>query len=171
VKLTDGGRQVYGEGGITPDVVVQTPKANDFQEDLERRGVFYPSAQGVGDFVRFYLGEKPAITKDFSTDDAVLAQFRKFLSDHHVPFTEQDLQQNLDWLKWEIKREVFTTVFGLNEGYKVALEDDPQLDKAVESIPQAKALYANVRKVLAEREAPGPVRPTAQAEAGAPARP
>jgi len=170
VKLTDGGRQVYGEGGITPDVAVQMPKANDFQEELERRGMFYPSAQGVGDFVRHYLGEKPSISKDFSADDAVLTQFRKFLTDHHVPFTEQDIQQNLTWLKWQIKREVFTTVFGLNEGYKVALDNDPQLDKAIESIPQAKALYANVRRILAEREA-GPGRLPPQVEVGGPARP
>jgi len=43
-------------------------------------------------------------------------------------------------------------VFGLNDGYQVALENDPQLDKAIASIPQAKALYANARKIVAERE-------------------
>ena len=159
VKLTDSGRQVYGGGGITPDVGVPALKANDFQEQLERRGVFYPFPQGVGDFVRFYLGAKPSITKEFFPDDAVLAQLRKYLADHHVPFTDQDIQQNLPWLKWQIKREVFTTVFGLNEGYKVALENDPQLDKAVDSMPQAKALYANVRKIVAERQSVQPGRP------------
>ncbi len=46
-------------------------------------------------------------------------------------------------------------LFGLNEGYKVELQDDPQLDKAVDSIPQAKALYANARKIVAEKEASG----------------
>ena len=152
VKLTDSGRQVYGGGGITPDVVVAEPKPDDFQDQLERRGVFYPFPQGVGDFVPFYLADKPAITRDFAPDDAVLARLRKFLSDHHIPFTESDIQQNAPWLKWEIKREVFTTVFGLNDGYKVALENDVQLDKAIASIPQAKALYANARKIVAERQ-------------------
>jgi carboxyl-terminal processing protease len=77
---------------------------------------------------------------------------KKYLGDQHVPFTESDIQQNLSWLRWEIKREVFTTVFGVNDGYRVALENDPQLDKAIASIPQAKALYANARKIVAERE-------------------
>ena len=153
VKLTDGGRQVYGGGGITPDIVVAEPKPNDFQEQLERRGVFYPFAQGVGDFARFYLADKPTINRDFAPDDAVLARLRKFLADHQIPFTESDIQQNASWLKWQIKREVFTTVFGLNDGYKVALENDSQLDKAIASIPQAKALYANARKIVAERQA------------------
>src|SRR5256886_3642247 len=42
VKLTDGGRQVFGGGGITPDVIVSEPKPNDFQQLLLRRGNFLP---------------------------------------------------------------------------------------------------------------------------------
>jgi hypothetical protein len=41
----------------------------------------------------------------------------------------------------------------LNDGYKVELQDDVQLEKAIDLIPQAKALYQNARKILAEREA------------------
>jgi len=33
----------------------------------------------------------------------------------------------------------------------VELEADPQVQKAVDSIPQARALYENVRKVIAQR--------------------
>jgi carboxyl-terminal processing protease len=153
VKLTDTGRQVFGQGGITPDVAAPAPKPDDFEDLLERRGAFYSMPQGVGDFVRFYLGERPSITKDFVVDDAVIAQLRKYLADQHIQVTDQQIQQNMVWLKWEIKREVFTTVFGLNDGYTVELENDPQLEKAVTSIPQARALYANARKIVAEREA------------------
>ena len=152
VKLTDSGRQVFGQGGITPDDTVAAPKLNDFEQMLLRRGVFYPFPQGVGDFVRFYLGEKPEVTKEFLADDAVLNEFRKYLDQQHIKFTEPDIQDNLAWLKWKIKREVFTTVFGLNDGYKVELQDDPQLQKAEELIPQARALYQNARKIVAERE-------------------
>ena len=153
VKLTDTGRQVYGQGGITPDVIVPEPKPTEFEDLLERRGVFYPGQQGVGDFVRFYLGQKPTVTREFVVDDAVIAQLKKYLAQERLSFTDQQIQDNLPWLKWEIKREIFTTVLGLNEGYKVALENDPQLEKAVVSIPQARALYANARKIVAEREA------------------
>lgn len=153
VKLTDSGRQVYGGGGITPDDAVAAPKPDDFEELLLRRNVFYPFPQGVGDFTRFYLGEKPAVTKDFEPDDAVIGDFKKFLDQEHIQFTAADIQNNLSWIKWKIKREVMTSLFGLNDGYKVELENDPQLDKAVELIPQARALYQNVRKIVAEREA------------------
>jgi carboxyl-terminal processing protease len=159
VKLTDTGRQVYGGGGITPDDVVVAPKPDDFEQLLYRRGVFYPLPQGVGDFARFYLGEKPEITKEFVTNEAVLEEFRKYLNKQHIKFTEQDIQANLTWLKWQIRREVFTTVFGLNDGYKVALQDDPQLDKAIGLIPQSRALYQNALKIVAQREAAQSSRP------------
>jgi carboxyl-terminal processing protease len=153
VKLTDSGRQVYGGGGITPDDVVAAPKPDEFQQLLYRRGVFYSQQQGVGDFTRFYLGEKPTVTKDFVTNDEVIAQFKKYLDQQKIKYTEQDIQANLTWLKWQIKREVFTSYFGLTDGYKVELQDDPQLEKAIEMVPQSRALYQNARKILAEREA------------------
>jgi carboxyl-terminal processing protease len=159
VKLTDSGRQVFGQGGITPDDAVPAPKLNDFEQTLLRRGVFYPFPQGVGDFVRHYLGEKPEISKDFVADDAVINQFRKYLDQQHIKFTEPDIHDNLAWIKWKIKREVFTTVFGLNDGYKVELQEDPQLQKAEELIPQARALYQNARKIVAERGAGQPTHP------------
>jgi carboxyl-terminal processing protease len=156
VKLTDTGRTVYGGGGITPDVVVNMPKPDAFQQLLERRGVTYPSdlpPQGVGDFARYYLSQRPDVTKDFEVKDAVIAQLKKFLAQEHIEFTAQQIQQNLPYLKWEIKREIFTSVYGLDAGYKVALDHDPQLEKAISAIPAANELYAKARKVDAERAA------------------
>ena len=159
VKLTDSGRQVYGGGGITPDVAAPDPTPNDFQTLLLRRGVLYASRQGVGDFVRSYLGTKPEVTKDFEPNDAVVAQFVKYLNDQHIAHTQQDIDNNLPWIKSRIRREVVTTMFGLKEGYRVALESDQQLAKAIESLPQAKALYSNARKVLAQKQSPAPTNP------------
>ena len=155
VKLTDTGRKVYGGGGITPDEIVPAAKLNDFEQLLMARGIFYPFPQSVGDFDRYYLSTKPDVTKNFVADDAVLDQFRKYLDQEHIKYTNADIQDNLPWLKWEIKREIFTSVFGLNEGFKIALQNDPQLEKAEDMIPQARALYTNARKIVAEREAQG----------------
>jgi len=154
IKLTDSGRQVYGGGGITPDVVVAAPKLNSFQQLLLRRDVLYPFEMGVGGFVRFYLGQKPSITRDFEADDAVLNEFRKYLDDKNVRYTETDLAENLDWIQRKIKREVFLSEFGQAESYKVEIEGDVQVQKAIEILPQARALYENAKKVLAQRTRP-----------------
>jgi len=157
VKLTDGGRQVFGGDGITPDVMVTLAKPNDFQELLLRRNIFFPFRGGVGTFTTYFLGTKPDITKDFEPDDAVIALFKKKLDKEKVPYTDADITANMDWIKRQIKKEAFISIFGVNAGDSVELEDDAQVNKAIESLPQARALYQNVRKIIAQRAAAGQV--------------
>jgi carboxyl-terminal processing protease len=153
VKLTDGGRQVYGGGGITPDVAVSEPKLNDFEQLLLRRDIFFPyqGQGGVGSFTTYFLGTKPEISKNFVVSDNVLALFRRDLDKEKISYTDADMEQNLDWIKREIKKEVFMSVYGLPAGFEVDLQDDPQVLRAIETVPQARALYQNVRKVMAQR--------------------
>src|SRR5271170_5337126 len=151
VKLTDGGRQVTGGGGITPDIIVPTPKLNHFQENLFRADVFYPYEGGVGGFTRYYMGNKPTVTKEFEVNDDVMKSFHEYLAKHNVHYTEPDMSENLDWVKRKIRQEVLVSNFGMQEGFKVQLEADPQVQKAVEAIPQARALYQNARKIVAQR--------------------
>jgi carboxyl-terminal processing protease len=151
IKLTDSGRQVTGGGGITPDIVVAAPKLNKFEESLFRADVFIPVETGVGGFTRYYLGTKPTITKQFEVDDAVMKTFREYLTKHNVHYTEPEIAENQDWIKRKIKQEIFMSAFGQQEGFKVLLEADPQVQKAVDSIPQARALYQNARKIVAQR--------------------
>jgi carboxyl-terminal processing protease len=151
IKLTDSGRQVTGGGGITPDIVVAAPKLNKFEESLFRADVFIPVETGVGGFTRYYLGSKPTITKQFEVDDSVMKTFREYLTKHNVHYTEPEMAENQDWIKRKIKQEIFMSAFGQQEGFKVLLEADPQVQKAVDSIPQARALYQNARKIVAQR--------------------
>jgi carboxyl-terminal processing protease len=151
VKLTDSGRQVTGGGGITPDVVVQPMKYNPFQESILRHEVFFAYSGGVGGFTTYFLGTRPEITKEFVASDSVMKIFRAYLDKEKIPYTEEDLAQNLPWIKHEIRKEAFISVFGLTEGAKVDLEDDVQLSKAIETLPQARALYENARKIVAQR--------------------
>jgi carboxyl-terminal processing protease len=158
IRQTDSGRQVTGGGGITPDIIVDAPKLNKFQETLYRNEVFFPGEQGVGGFTRSFLGTKPSVTHSFEVDDHVIKEFRDYLSKHNVKYSETEYSENLDWMKRKIKQEVFMSAYGTQEGFKVLLEADPQVQKAVDSIPQARALYENARKVVAQRNgvaAPG----------------
>lgn len=151
IRQTDSGRQVTGGGGITPDIVVDQPKYTKFQEEMFREDVFFPQEQGVGGFTRYFLGTRPSITHSFEVDDKVMKEFRDYLAKHNVHYTEPEFAENQDWVKRKIKQEVFMSNFGTQEGFKVLLEADPQVQKAVEAIPQARALYENARKVVAQR--------------------
>jgi carboxyl-terminal processing protease len=153
IRQTDSGRQVTGGGGITPDIIVDTPKFTKFQDEMFRNDVFFPQEQGVGGFTRYFLGTKPVIAHSFEVDDKIVKEFRDYLAKHNIRYTEPEFTENQDWVKRKIKQEVFMSDYGTQEGFKVLLEADPQVQKAVEAIPQARALYENARKVIAERSA------------------
>jgi len=143
VKMTDSGRTVYGGGGITPDVRIATPKSNKFQDTLLEKYAFF-------NFAKHYVVNHK-VTKQFDVDDAVMMEFRKFLDSQQVSYNEAELAQNLDWVKSNIKSELFINEFGQQEGMRVHTENDPEVSKALELLPQAKQLAENARKIIAQR--------------------
>ncbi|MBI3645078.1 MAG: S41 family peptidase [Acidobacteriales bacterium] len=149
VKLTDSGRTVYGGGGITPDVKLPAVKSNKFQDSLLQHYAFFNFAK------RYVVGHK--ITQTFEVDDVLLQDFRKFLDEEKIPFTEAELIENHEWLRSSIKSELFVDSFGQEEGLKVRAETDPEVIKALDLLPQARSLAENARKVIAERNSASPV--------------
>ena len=108
VKLTDSGRTVYGGGGITPDDKIDTPKSNHFQDVLLEHYVFF-------NFASHYLANR-TVDKSFQVDDAVMSEFKQFLNSQQITYTDQDLNGVSDWVKANIKAEIFTTQFGRSKG-------------------------------------------------------
>lgn len=145
VKLTDSGRTVFGGGGITPDVKMAPVKSNKLQETLLQRYAFFNFAK------RYIVSHHP--TKSFEVDEPVMQEFRKFLDEEKIPYTEGELIENNDWVRSQIKSEIFVDSFGQEEGLKVRAEGDPQVTKALELLPQARTLAENAKKVIAERNA------------------
>ena len=143
VKLTDSGRTVYGGGGITPDVKVEPVKSNHFQDTLLQHYAFF-------NFAKHYIVAHH-ITKSFQVDDAVMQDFRKSLDADKVPYTEAELLQNDEWVKSNLKSEIFVDAYGQEEGLKIKAETDPEVLKGLDLLPQARALAENARKVIAER--------------------
>jgi carboxyl-terminal processing protease len=143
VKMTDSGRTVYGGGGITPDVKIPNQKTNRFGDTLLEKYAFF-------NFAKHYVINHQ-VNKQFQVDDAVMQEFRKFLDEQKITFTEADIADNSDWIKSNIKAELFINEFGQQEGMTVHAETDPEVQKAVDLLPQAKQLADNARKVVAQR--------------------
>jgi carboxyl-terminal processing protease len=135
VKLTDSGRTVYGGGGITPDEKINVPDFNRFQISLLQQ----PNYVFFINFSKHYLATH-AITRDFAVDDAVLQQFKDFLKANQIEFSDADIASNLDWIKTNIKAELFTSQFGQLEGLRVRAQADPEIAKATTFLPEAMAL-------------------------------
>src|SRR5437773_1506650 len=143
VKLTDSGRTVYGGGGISPDVKIPPIKSNHFQDTLLQHYAFF-------NFAKHYANSHH-VTKNFEVDESVMQEFRKSLDADKTPYTEADLVQNNEWIRSNIKSEVFVDAFGQEEGLKVRAESDPEVLKALDLLPQARQLAENANKVISER--------------------
>jgi carboxyl-terminal processing protease len=145
VKMTDSGRTVYGGGGITPDEKIDSPKSNKFQEELgpyEKNAFFH--------FAPHYLSNR-TVDKNFQVDDAVMSDFKQYLTSQDIPFTEKDLNDNMDWVKINIKEEIVKSQFGQIQGLRIMADWDPMIQKALTFLPEAQALEDTAHKVLAQK--------------------
>ena len=79
VRRTDAGREVFGGGGITPDVAFHEPPSNPLQVILEfRRQAF------LGFALNYLRAHGGTVRRDFLVDDAVVADFRKYLASEEI---------------------------------------------------------------------------------------
>jgi carboxyl-terminal processing protease len=143
VKMTDSGRTVYGGGGITPDEKVEAPKSNDFQDELIYKAAFFH-------FAAHYLANR-SVDKNFQVDDAVLADFKQFLTAQNINWTDNDINGVSDWLKVSIRQYIVTSQFGQLQGLRTMADWDPMIQKALSFLPEAQALEDNAHKVLAQK--------------------
>jgi len=149
VKSTDSGRTVYGGGGITPDEKWESPKLNPFQINVLRKFGFFA-------FTAKYFGTHDLkLPKGWVADNNVLNDLHAFLLKENVPFTEAEWAENNEWLKQQLTREMYVTAFGSDESRRYSVDVDPLVQKAIESIPKARALQETAKKVVAQRRAEG----------------
>jgi carboxyl-terminal processing protease len=143
VKMTDSGRTVYGGGGITPDEKAEAPKSNDFQDELIYKAAFFH-------FAAHYLANR-SVDKNFQVDDAVLTDFKQFLTSQNINWTDNDINGVSDWLKVSIRQYIITSQFGQLQGLRAMADWDPMIQKALSFLPEAQALEDNAHKVLAQK--------------------
>ena len=144
VKLTDQGRRVYGGGGITPDVRIAETKLNEFQVTLWR-------SYSLQTFAQEYTLQHPKLEPNWEPTDAVLEEFRQFLYREKVEFSEADFSENADYVKRTLKREVYVSAYDLHEGEYVKHTLDPDVQKALDLLPEAKELLESSGRLIARQ--------------------
>jgi len=148
VKMTDSGRTVYGGGGITPDEKYVQPKFDHLQIELSVKSAFF-------NFTRSYFGQHDAkLPKGWAPDATTVNEFHDYLLKQNYDFTEAEFTQDTDYIKRLLKREMYITAFNLDESERVAVETDPEVERAVDAMPKAKALLDSAHKVLVQRVQP-----------------
>ncbi|MEW5795640.1 MAG: S41 family peptidase [Candidatus Zixiibacteriota bacterium] len=132
VYYTNGGRVVYGGGGISPDVSVDRELWKPIEINLERRSMFF-------NFAIEYVAAHPDIKPDFEVSDGVLREFRQYIKDKEFTY-KSALQIAVEDLKTTITEEnkepEFETTLKEMDAV-VASEKEVDFDRSEEYIRRA----------------------------------
>jgi len=147
-KLTDGGRKVYSGGGIEPDERFDGPvegfNPTRFGRSLFGRQLFAGFAEryyAEGDTRPGTRGDnRRGVAKDFEVDDAMVADFRKYVESRRVKIDEAAWTQDQTFIRAMIRFEIDSAVFGMGVARRRLLEVDPQAQHALGLFPKAEQL-------------------------------
>jgi len=65
--------------------------------------------------------------------------------------SDQDLQDNVDYIKKRIRLQLVTVIYGENEAAQLSIETDYVVQKALDNLPQAKELLAKAKRYMASK--------------------
>ncbi len=156
VRYTSKGRKVLGQGGITPDyVVVFSPK--NITSRFFSKGAFFTYATRFANkktplSEKFLLpNEKPGLEvtgkeeliplgQDFNLDSRFIEDFKVYLEGKKIEFDNTEFAEAQEEIKRELAREIYSVIWGMQEGVRVYRRKDPVVLKALEVLPEAERL-------------------------------
>jgi len=146
VKPTDTGRKMFGGGGITPDEKYEPQKPTLFQRRLANSSVVFH-------FASTYFGpKKPELPKNWSPDEETIGRFKDFLYSNKFPFTDAEFNRDKKFVREQLRDEFYLRAFDKKTSERAQVVDDPEVAKAVESLPKAGSLLAEAQKQVARRQ-------------------
>lgn len=136
VKQTDLGRVVYGGGGITPDEKFDVPKPDALELAALRKDAFF-------NFTAFYFsGHETKLPQNWTPDEAVLNDLHDYLLKNGVKFSEADWARDHSWMRDQLRAQMYVTAFSFEDSQRVGVEQDPEVQKAIDAMAKANSLLA-----------------------------
>lgn len=159
-RRTDTGRIVYGGGGIDPDVKIESPTTTNVQNTIWSTGLFMFVTQLVAGKIpvapRFKLNgtefdHLPQPGEFLITDD-LMKSYRDFMSDfieknRDFGLTMAMIDENMAFARSKIRDEVLIAAYGVDKQKQMTVENDVQLQRAIQEIPQSAQLAERARKL------------------------
>jgi len=155
--LTDGGRIVYGGGGIAPDIEIELERLSRFVRKLQRKDIFreFASKLASGELttdIQYKFSEDvvAAMEKDekrqavdsLEISDQTFQAFESFLIEQETEFSQAELVENRKVIANWLRQELALRTFGDEESYRIHLELDRQVQAALDQLPEAAVLLA-----------------------------
>jgi len=154
LKYTDGGRKVYGGGGIEPDHFVAGPVEGfdpmRFTRLLYGRGAFITFAERFTKRGDTRPGAASAavhtVAPGWTVTDAIVGEFKAFIAEQGVRVDEAAFEADEAFIRAMIRFEVDNDLFGVEEARRNLSKVDPQVQSALGYFDEAAELLASARK-------------------------
>ncbi len=159
-KKTISGRKVYGGDGITPDEIVKSPQITTFQNKLFDSIFFFSRKLSAGNIkglenykIPIQLNFGHRVTPDeFPITKEVFEAYKNFVkTETKLAATSEQLEAEENFIMERIRYNLVSARYGNVTAQQVLIENDPQIQKAVEELPRAKDLALSSRKFLSNK--------------------
>ncbi len=147
VYYTDGGRIVFGGGGITPDVIIRESRASELWVKIARQNLFriynsqYMDRNGSA-LTEEFKSDMRRFLSSYTIDENHLDDFIGFIRDRGIEFTQEALEPERDLMKIRLKADIAQGIYGTDGFYIAWLEGDEPFQRALSLFPELKRLIS-----------------------------
>jgi carboxyl-terminal processing protease len=155
---TDAGRAVYGGGGIAPDEIAK-PATNNPGDGRLADPIFAFALELTTGRVKGFENYKVARqieyghdlqATDFPVTEALFSEFKRFVASKPTfKVTAEQLEKSRAFVDRQLRYDLATAAYGSLAAIQVFNEEDPQIARAVESMPRARELALAARRARA----------------------
>ena len=148
VFKTQGGRKVYGGGGIIPDVFAS--KDSIYQNEAISKLIEKPALYA---FILKYYNQNQyafkatnldAFIQDFSLDEKSLQELKKHLSEFGSELSKRDFDKLKPGFQMYIKAGLAKCIWQYDGFYKVLNKEDSEINKAIFYAPRSEKTVQNM---------------------------
>lgn len=136
IYYTSKGREVFGGGGITPDIELENEFLTKFSAELRRKNLFFNFT------VDYLLDHDIKVSKNPVISDKMMQDFLSYAKKNDTPYTLADLDSARVYIENTLKSEMVRKAFGDLEAYKITSLQDKQLQQTLALFDRYKTLDA-----------------------------
>ena len=85
-------------------------------------------------------GRKKVTRRDFTVGSLVIEDFKDYLRESKIEYDSDQFEEAKEDIKRELEREIFSSLWGIEQGVKIYRQSDPVVLKAIEVLPEASNL-------------------------------
>ena len=140
VYKTSSGREVYGDGGISPDIDLKWQRYSRFTYELAMRRLFFEFASEFVKKNHLPVDDISNFKKNWSPDGNALEDFRKLIVAEGIEFDQESWEADLKSIKLWLKKEIALHLWDQTVSAQIEIHDDPQFLEVLRYFPEAEKL-------------------------------